>query len=193
MSRRALAAILSLALGGCVFSSEQPFFREDEGVAALGQGAEYAVFDAPSFENEHVVYRRSGAGYDIVVSEKGGARMPRVLFVPITDTPQEDYVAQIALDRDDSARAYAFMWRVDSNWHVVIAPSAFPAWSVGAASSVDLCPRRDFDECHISRREALLTFYRDDVWPVFVRDGQTPERYWIQSEVATEAATIEKS
>lgn len=180
---------LALALGACAFSSAYPFFEEGEGVAALGEGGAYVLFE--SGERKDVFYQRAGAGYELASTVKGDAPL-HVVFVPLEDTPQEDYVLQITPSPGEDARAYAFMWRADAEWIIATAPNVFAADSAGRALLTEFCAERPHGECQFSRREDLLAFYHRAIWPAFVSGGVRPEHYISQGEAVSEPSRMEK-
>lgn len=176
--RAVLALCAALFLSACVFSSETPLFDESEAATPFADGERF-LWSENGRNPELVVYRRIGRAYSLA-PEIDKSPM-RILFIAVTDTPEEDYIAQVQLVSDEAVRAYAFMWRTETGWRIVAAPQAFAEDSPAQALMQTLCAARANSECEFARREDVLTFYREAAHPIFVSGGARPESYMDQT------------
>lgn len=171
-------AVLMLAAGlvACAFSSEQPLFDDREAAAPFADGERFSWLENGDRNQRRVEYRRVGRGYEIASTDAGATPMG-VTFFDVPDTQEDDYIAQVTLQPGEPGRVYAFMWRIEGGWRVVAAPGAFAAGASGKRLMASLCAARPNNECQFTRREHLLTFYREAVHAAFVAASGTPEAY----------------
>lgn len=179
--RAALAVVVSLALTGCAFYADQALFARNETTAPFADGARFSWFENGR-ARETVTYRRAGEGYEVRQANGEDAPM-RVEFIPVRQTPDEDYVVQVAMDRTGDGRIYAFMWRTDEGFRIVAAPAV-----AEESALARYCATRPNGECGFARREDLLAFYRAAIYPEFVAGGVTPADYLDQVPVAAETS-----
>jgi hypothetical protein len=124
-----------------------------------------------------VVFERQGDGA-YVITRTADAEEPisGVLFVPVPDTPEEDYVAQLRLNKSEPAVVFAFLWRTEDGFRVVSAPGGLlPGDDLSAADPY--CSWQSYQGCTIARREDVFSVYRVLIYPNFVTGGLTPESY----------------
>lgn len=177
--RAALAVAALLALSGCAFYANQALFPVNEASAPFADGAHFSWLENGR-ARETVAYRRVGDGYEVRQISGEDAPM-RVEFIPVRQTPDEDYVVQVAMDRTGDGRLYAFMWRTNEGFRIVAAPAV-----AEESALARYCATRPNGECGFARREDLLAFYRAAIYPAFVAGGTTPADYVDQVPVAAE-------
>lgn len=181
-ARSACALALAAALGACAFWSDKPLFSADEAAAPIADGAQFGWFENERQE-QVVVYRRAGAGYAVVPVDEDEEPM-QVMFVPVSATPEEDYIAQAVTRPDETSRFYAFMWRTDVGYRLLSAPSAAANNALGEAALAKHCAARPSGECRFARAEDVIAFYLEAIHPAFVVAGETPSDYIDQIPVA---------
>ncbi len=99
-----------------------------------------------------------------------------VLFVPIADTPEDDYVVQLRLNTEADAVALAFMWREGESYRVAYAPGGLsPDDNLSAADPY--CQWQNYQGCSIGTRENVFAVYRALIYPNFVTGDLTPQAY----------------
>jgi hypothetical protein len=133
-----------------------------------------------------VIYRRAGQGYQVFPVDDDD-RPIDVLFVAVSETPEEDYIAQAALFEDEQVRTYAFMWRVDDGYRVVAAPRVVEGEARGDAALARYCSARINGECRFDRAADVVAFYREAIYPALVAGGRTPVDYIDQVPAGSEA------
>lgn len=185
-TRAACALALAAALGACAFWSNKPFFTEAEGAAPIADGARLSWIEDGGNDEQIVVYRRVGAGYEVAADdpEEADEALMAVLFVEVRETPEEDYIAQVRLRPDEESRAYAFMWRTERGYRVVSAPRVALEDERGEMVLARYCAERPNGECRFARADDLTGFYLEAIHPAFVVAGETPSDYIDQIPVA---------
>lgn len=156
----------ALALSACVFSSQQQFFTEAEAAHPFGDGSRYRWVEDGDSENVLVFHHNNGA-YDIddvAGDEEDGMR--NVLFVAVTETPEEDYILQWPAPDRGIGVAYAFVWRRGDSYRIASSPSGLFGRDDGKPSRADAyCTWRAYRECALASREELLRLYRELIYP----------------------------
>lgn len=174
-NRAAFAASAMLALAACAFSSEQPFFTPSDAAQPFSEGRYTLREDGGG--TQALLFRRANGGYRLrPVNEPDSAWMP-VLFVPVRQTPEDDYIVQVQLRTDENARAYAFMWPAGRGYRLITLPSELEDQPGGEHALTARCASRPNGECQVAKREDLLALYNEIVYPAFVIGGQTPDDY----------------
>lgn len=177
MRRGLLALCATLILSACSFWSEQPLFDPHEATTPFANGAHF-TWRADDGSEERIVYRRAGQGYQL--SPPGDEDEHIIaIFLPISSTPEDDYIIQVQMRRGEVVRAYAFMWRTETGHRFIVAPSAFRG-ETAEAELDELCAQRTSRECKLRRREDVLRLYREMVYPAFVVGNQTPANFMDQ-------------
>jgi hypothetical protein len=192
MRRALVASCAALLLASCAFGSERALFDEGEAVRPFADGAEFQIEEHPgSGDLERLVYRSNGAGYD--VTEPGESERPlRVLFVPIAETPEEDYIAQVRFDVDDPATAYAFLWRRGESYRILAAPGPLEESSSGRRALERRCTARPNSECALTSPRAVIDLYLEAIYEPFVRGGMSFHGMMEQTPVSAEKARNSK-
>lgn len=176
MRWRGLLVVAALALSACAFGSEEPLFADRDGVRLFGENETLMWNERPEGEAFRVSFTRDGAGYLMRKVDESSDPPIRVLFVPIRETPEDDYVAQVQLGRDGAdGVAYAFVWRNGHGYRVFADPRAFDGGAPAEASRY--CQAVGQGECHFASRADLIGYYRTIVHPRFVRGGGAPQSY----------------
>lgn len=171
---RALAALCFAALtSACVFWSEKPLFDTEDAVALFADGGRFVWTEGGATQS--VTYRLTAGARRYSVLPDDGERPIDVAFFPIAETPEDDYVAELYLPADEHVPVYAFMWAIDGGYRVVAAPRALN--EQGQALRERLCSAGPYGECQLESQDALLSFYREGVYPSFVIGGQTPNDF----------------
>jgi hypothetical protein len=99
-----------------------------------------------------------------------------VLFVPIADTPEEDYVVQIRLNAEAEDVTFTYMWLEGAGYRAVSTPGAlFADDNLSAADPY--CQWQTYQGCSIASRENVFAVYRALIYPAFVTGDRTPEGY----------------
>jgi hypothetical protein len=181
--RAAAAFALATLLGACAFWSDAALFDERDAVAPIQDGARFLWIEDNGDETQTIVYRRVGAGYEFVAVNSDEAPMG-VIFVEVSETPEEDYIAQVTLRPEDKSRAYAFMWRTERGYRIVSAPRIFDDDERGGAALAQRCAERPSGECRFSSASDVVALYREAIYPAFVLTGAEPNDYIDQTPVA---------
>lgn len=185
---RALALAAALTLGACAFSSERAFFSERDAATPIADGARFTWREGPGAAAPMIVrYSRRGRTYDLTREDDTDPPM-RVLFVAVRDTPEEDYIAQVAVNSEENGRLYAFMWREGEGYRLLLDPRGVEEGSP-ARAGLTLCSARPNGECQFRSRAALRDFYRRHIYPIYVVRDATPARYVDQGPVNAAPAT----
>ena len=174
---RFAAIVSALALSACAFSSDAPLFTLDQGAFPFAEGARFD-WDEPFPQGERfdVTFHRTEHGYEMIEAAQPDKPM-RVMFVPIADTPQEDYVAQVDLRPDETAYAYAFMWRADDVFIIVSDPGTVEPGSKRIQHADAYCTWSQYGECQLSSAENALALYHAAIYPRFVAHDDLPGHY----------------
>ncbi len=175
MKKRALALLMAyLALAACAFSSEAPLFAESESAAPIADGAVFDWRENPEGESVVVSFHRVGAGYELrPVSKPDEEPMRGILFIPVTQTPVEDFIVQIQFKPDETAATYAFLWRVGDRYRMIVAPPD----ELEANASSPFCKQRQMGECGFVAAADVRAYYERVLYPVFVTGAATPENF----------------
>ncbi len=174
---RALILIALLALSACAFSSDRPFFVKADAAFPLAIGARLEWHDRPDGESFVMQVARDEGGYVFRDEAKPDEPLRNVLFIPITDTPEEDYIVQVRLRADDEATAYGFLWRTAEGYRAITSPSAFESDDAHTAMLTRLCAARGYGACHVRSARDLRAIYRRIVRPLFVTGAAVPDSY----------------
>lgn len=118
----------------------------------------------------------ASGGYGVTEDAHPGEVMP-VVFLAVADTPEDDYILQVRLERGDSSRAYAFAWRDGEGYRVLASPGSLEEGAKPLVGARDFCSWRDYHECALSSREDLMSLYQDVIYPRFVAGGEVPGSY----------------
>lgn len=181
--RRWAGLAAALLLPGCAFWSERPLFEASEAATPFADGQHFIWREDGAAETQHIMYRRLGSDYEIV--RVGEDDTPFIVtFVPVTETPESDYVIQASLRRDEESRVYAFMWATAQGHRIVAAPQALDAAPEAAALLDELCASRPNGECQLLSQEDLLALYLRAVYPTFVAGEAVPADFIDQLAVS---------
>jgi|GEM_PF-2692011 len=169
------AAIAAIALSGC-FRSEQALLGDSDSSAPIADGAiyEFQPFDETDERNAVVRFIRSGAGYEL--RSVGGEEnlVMRVTFAEVVQTPERDYIAQVAMGSEDTGGyQYWFVWPGGENRYQIQTQSV--ALDDAGQPTFDRCAE-GFSGCEFTSLDDLLKHYRDVAYPVFSR-GRLPSTY----------------
>jgi len=174
---RALGLIVLTLLGACAFSSEREFFTTRDGVQPFADGAHWIWAESgDSGERFELTFDLDDDGRYTVAPRSGQEPIPGVLFVPLSETPEEDYVVQVRLNQDNDAVLYAFLWRTGSGYRLVVDPGRLTADDDLSAAD-PYCEWQSYQSCSISRREDVFAIYRVLIHSRFVVGGEMPESY----------------
>lgn len=166
-----------LALASCAFGSEWEFFAAADGVQPFEDGARWMwVESEDSGDRLDLVFERGDDGRYTVAPTSGQEPIRGVLFVPITVTPEEDYVIQVRLKTDDDGAVYAFLWRTNAGYRLVADPGRLTANDDLSAADA-YCVWQTYQSCDIGRRENVFAVYQALIYSRFVVGGETPESY----------------
>lgn len=169
--RRGFIALGVLLLSACSFGSENPLFSESEGVALFGQRQVMRWTEHPSGDIERIGFVQQGSAY--LMAPIGEEERIRVFFAPIVETPEDDYVAQARIDPEGQGVVYAFAWRTRAGFRVISTPT-----SVGEDGATSpFCTALAYQQCEFKRREDVIGYYRESVYPRFVAGAETPASY----------------
>ncbi len=169
--RRGIVALGLLLLSACSFASENPLFNESEGVAVFGQRQVMRWTEQPSGDIERIAFARQGNAY--LMAPTGEDERIRVFFAPIAETPEDDYVAQTRIDPEGQGIVYAFVWRTADGFRVISTPA-----SVGEDGATSpFCTALAYQQCEFKRREDVIGYYRESVYPRFVAGSEMPASY----------------
>lgn len=173
---RALA--VALALGGCAFGSDPGFFEETEGRQILGRGGTLAWTEYPVGNAFDVLFESRGNFYLMTPPSVATDAPMAVLFVPIPETLEEDYFAQVEIDDLGSGVAYAFVWREGDSYRVLREPRAIVSANNGVVPSTEaFCELGQYGQCGFESRDALLGYYMEFVYPQLVAGETEPGAY----------------
>lgn len=176
----------ALALAGCAFSADTPLFSPEEAAFPFADGALVEMRDPDHPEEaDRFIFSATPQGYvlqEVGAAEPAGASSA-VLFVAVTDTPEEDYIISLPSDDAGAGVNFAFAWRAADGLHLISNPREFEdapdaqAWLDAHTEALSYGERR------FTRREDVLAFHRDFIAPRFVRGGATPEDVIVLAEV----------
>lgn len=172
-----LAFAAAFFLVACAFWSERPLFAASEAAHPFADGARFIWREHDSDERFVIVYTRSGAGYILQDESAPDERPIEMMLVPVPETPEQDFIAQVTLPNADTARAYAFLWPVGEGYRVFAAPTALDELAEAEATLARYCTQRPQGECKVDTREGVLAIYRDVIYPRYVAGGATPSDY----------------
>ena len=171
MRLRGVAFVAMLALGGCPggFTGERALFAPSEGAPILGDRG-VLLFPTGSEHRLPHTFERAETGYDFAANAMDDemrrmAHTPRLHLIPINETPEDDYIAQIQLSSrigERDAIYYAFALRAGPNsLRVLFDPREFKEDEFEASPSDTLClPNgRSNAECEFESRAAMIGFY----------------------------------
>jgi hypothetical protein len=171
------AWVMALALGACAFSSDAPLFAPRAAAFPIADGARYDwVEPFPAGERFDVTFRRVDGGYEMLEAAHPDEPM-RVMFVPIPDTPEDDYIVQADLSSDDEGYAYAYAWRTDEIFRIVSDPGTVEPGPKRIQGVDAFCEWLSYSECKLASAEEVLALYRAAIYPRFVTGGDLPGRY----------------
>ena len=168
--------IAALALASCAFGSERALFSDSEAAFPFEDGAVFRW--KPNLEPDDAVVRfvRVGDRYEIRRIDQTEERPMGVLFIAVPETPEDDYIAQVALDSENSEGfAYAFVWAVgDGEYRAFFQPS-------GLNENGDLAPERycapaAYGGCTFASAANVRAYFRNVLYPA-ISSGHIPARY----------------
>lgn len=165
-------------LAGCAFGSETAFFNSDDAAQPIADGARmrWTQSDTPGERFEVSFHQEPDGRYRIDNLGEEEEPMRGVLFVPIADTPEEDYVVQLRLNMEVDSVALAYMWREGESYRVVYSPSGlFADDDLSAADAY--CQWQTYQGCNIRSREEVFAVYRALIYPSFVAGDLSPEAF----------------
>jgi len=171
----ALAAVALLC--GCAFTSERPLFRAGDGRALFADGARFEWRENGVASDKRIIMaRRADGKYDIaMIGEDEPLR--GAVFVPISSTPQDDYIIQLHIGAEIEQPAYAFMWAAQGGYRVVGAPGVVDETPEGERALAAECAARPNSECQVTSAGALERIYRAGLYPRFVVGVAVPGDY----------------
>ena len=170
---RFLVWLAALALSACAFTSEAPFFQPREAVYPISDGATLDFADSGGEVTPLTFHQAAAGGYGVIDASHADEPM-EVLFIAIAETPEDDYILQVQLERGDSSRAYAFMWREGEGFRMVMDPGILEPSHKILVGLDTFCTWRPYRECTLRTREDLLTLYRNAIYPRFVVGNESP-------------------
>lgn len=173
------ALIAAFALASCAFGSERPLFSSVDAVFPFADGALYDWRPHPADEEFVVRFRRVGDRYELVRLDEAEEEPMRVLFAPIAQTREDDYVAQLNLHRqpDNDAAAYAFLWPLgEGRYRVFFEPGALDGSRDLPSDADRYCTPAQYNGCTFQSAEAVRDYYLNVLYPAF-SSGQIPARY----------------
>jgi hypothetical protein len=173
-----VGAFVALALlGACAFGSERELFTTSDGVQPFEHGARWVWSESEDSGNRFdLVFERDANGRYTIAPTSGQDPIPGVLFVPITGTPEEDYVVQVRLNAENDGAVYAFLWRTDAGYRLVVDPGRLTEDDDLSAAD-PYCAWQTYQSCGISRREDVFAVYQALIHARFVVGGEAPESY----------------
>jgi len=177
IARIVLAVCAAAALSACAFWSERAFFADSEAAQPFEDGARLVWRESGSEGRQTIEFTRAGAGYKLQDVGAPDDTPVEMLFVPIQETPEQDFIAQVTLPNAEGARAYAFMWPAGGGYRLFAAPGALDALSAAEPVLVSHCAARPQGECRIASREGVLAIYLQAIYPAFVTGGAAPSDY----------------
>lgn len=179
MRVRVIVMALALVVSGCAFSSEHPLFADADGEALFGETQTLSWHDRSEGDAFNIRFDRRGEGYIMNRVDEPDERPLRAIFVPIPDTPEQDYVAQVRLGSpsDSDGVAYAFLWREGDGYRVFADPLGFDGDRQAPAASSQFCHPMPQGECQFASRADLLGYYKQMIYPRFVHAHATPASY----------------
>jgi hypothetical protein len=145
-----------------------PLFSAEEGDWALGDRGTIRVPGPRGPRSLPITFERSGAGYllgrETRDSELGQANAPEVQFVPIDETPEDDFIAQVRItsgDRPGQAIFYVFVLRTERGGLRVFTDPRDVKDEFEPHPSDGLCrPNgRSNAECEFDSRANLIQYY----------------------------------
>lgn len=174
---RAGVLIALLTLAGCAFGAERELFDGSDAVRPIADGARVLWIQSGTADRMEVSFHHEADGrYRIENLGEDDDTMHSALFVPIGDTPEEDYVVQLRLNPAEDAVTFTYMWRQAEGYRTVSIPGGlFPDDNLSAADPY--CQWQTYQGCKITTRENVFAVYRALIYPAFVTGGQTPESY----------------
>jgi hypothetical protein len=175
---RAGIFIALVLLAGCAFGADTALFTVRDAAQPFADGVRMRWIDSsePGQRMEVVFDRQPNGAYTITELSDDEQPIRDVLFVPIADTPEEDYVAQLRLNTDADSVAFAYLWRNGEGYRAVYTPgSLFADDNLSAADPY--CQWQSYQGCSIARREDVFAVYRALIYPNFVADPRDPENY----------------
>lgn len=181
--RAALASLALIAAAACTFSSERPLFTERSGAHPFSHDARFTWREDGGGDLFTVIYRRVGARYEVAAEEDEGERPISVLFIAVPQTPEDDYIAQVAIEPGAQERAYAFLYPIAGGHRIVSAPSIVDDHAAGQAALQRRCRTRPNGECQFASGRDVIAFYREAIYPIFVRGVATPHDYIDQTPI----------
>lgn len=182
--KRLAALLFAAALGACAFWADRALFDENDAAQPIADGARFAWIENGAMQ-DRVSYRRVGAGYEVAPVGENDDPPMRVWFFTVNETPEEDYIAQVAMRQGESERFYAFMWRTAEGYRLIAGPRALED-AGGQEALSRRCSARPSGECRFDRADDVVALYREAVYPAFVLGDATPSDYVDQVEMALE-------
>lgn len=178
---RGAVAVLAVALvvSGCAFSAEHPLFSDSDAELLFGETQTLSWHDRSEGDVFNIRFDRAGQGYIMNRVDEPDERPLHATFVPIADTPEQDYVAQVQLGASpgEEGVAYAFLWREGDGYRVFADPMGFNADRQAPEGSGQFCRPMRQGECQFASRADLLGYYKQIVYPRFVHDHAAPANY----------------
>lgn len=167
----------ALLLGACAFWSESAFFSDSEAEQPFANGARFVWREDGGGESQTIVFTRAGAGYTLQEIAEPDEKPIAMLLIPLPDTPEQDFIAQVTLPNAGETRAYAFLWQVGAGYRMIAAPGALDEMASAEPVLVAHCTARPQGECQLGSREGVLAIYRDVIYRRFVTGGAAPSDY----------------
>ncbi|HRP12687.1 MAG TPA: hypothetical protein PLK37_16800, partial [Terricaulis sp.] len=156
MKLRAISAFAAaLLLAACAFWSERAYFADSEGAHPFADGARFIWRESGSQQQQTIVFTRTGAGYTLQDIGAPDERPIEMLLVPVPETPEADFIAQVKLPNAEGARAYAFLWPISGGYRLLAAPGSLDELSAAEPVMVRQCTARPQGECRIGGRDAV--------------------------------------
>lgn len=183
--RRAGFICGALLLASCAFGSERALFGASDAVYPIADGAVYRWRAYPESEDLVVRFTRRGAGYEAMPLSRDDDRPMQIVFAPIPETQEDDYIAQVDVRGEGEGLLYAFLWPLGGDRYRVIAdPRGFD--ENGDTAAPNLCAHASYGSCTFASAENARAFFRQVLYPAF-RRGQTPREF---IDIAPEGADL---
>jgi hypothetical protein len=179
MRVRGIVVALALIVSGCAFSSEHPLFADSDAELLFGETQTLSWHDRSEREVFNMRFDRVGQAYNMNRVDEPDERPLQATFIPIADTPEQDYVAQVRLNSSSGAEgvAYAFIWREGDGYRVFADPMGFSAERQAPEGSAQFCSPMRQGECQFASRADVLGYYKQMIYPRFVHAHATPASY----------------
>jgi len=179
--RSCIALIGALLLSACAFGAERSLFSVEEAVYPFADEAAFVW----RMENEkplHVRYRRVEGAY--VITQEGNEDEPMLArFVPVPETPEDDYIVETKMGAKEDGRVFAFLWREAGADRIFFSPGGL---SSPAAIEVRdrICAMRQYGECQLHSAAQVRALYLEAIYPYVVRGGEALESLIAQTSAS---------